>query len=283
MLKSILKFILYLFVSLLLALIIRLFLCNFYRIPSDSMVPTVIPGDFILTEKWSYGARVFTSLKFDRDQDPPMVRMPNLGHIKREDVVVFNFPFRETWDTVRMDFNKLFVKRCIGLAGDSLSIIAGYYHIAGLADTVGCIPEQKRMIRYHASLDSSILRTFPFDSTFHWDAMNFGPFYIPAAGATIALTPRNFKLYHRQMTYETGGKVVMNDSAVYINDTLAFNYTFRHNWYFVAGDNVMNSQDSRYISLIPDTYIIGKASMVISSKDTYTGKRRWKRMLKRIK
>jgi signal peptidase I len=75
----------------------------------------------------------------------------------------------------------------------------------------------------------------------------------------------------------------MSDSLVYINDTLAYEYTFRHNWYFMAGDNVMNSQDSRYIGLVPDDYIVGRASMIMSAKDRYTGKRRWNRMLKRIK
>ncbi len=283
MIKSILKFLFYIFLSLLLALIIRLFLCNFYHIPSDSMAPTVLTGDFILADKWTYGARIFTKLKFGRDNDPPMIHVPGFRHIRRNDVVVFNFPYREAWDTIRLNFNLCFVKRCIGLPGDSLSAIGGFYHIAGLTDTVGFIPEQKKIARYQTSLDPAILNAIAFDQSFHWDAVNFGPFYIPAAGKTIDLTPGNFKLYHKQMVYETRGRIRMEDSLVYINDTLSRDYTFRHNWYFMAGDNVMNSQDSRYIGLVPEAYIIGRASRVLMSKDTYTGKRRWNRIMKRIK
>ncbi len=284
MFKSILKLLLYLIVSLLLALVIRLFLCNFYHIPSNSMEPTIMPGDFILTNKWTYGARIFTKLKFDKDNDPPIVRVPGLGQVKRNDVMVFNFPYRAGWDTIRMNMNLIFMKRCVGLPGDSLSIINSYYRIAGITDTLGYIPEQKRLAQYREVLDSTIMRTYPFDTLlFKWDIRNFGPLYIPAAGATIDLTPGNFTLYHKQITFETRSAVYMKDSSVYINDTLRTNYTFRHNWYFVAGDNVLNSQDSRYIGLIPETYIIGKASLILSSKDIYSGKRNWGRMMKVIR
>ncbi len=283
MLKSILKFILYIFLSLLLALIIRLFLCNFYRVPSDSMKPNIIAGDFIFTNKWSYGARIFTSLKFGIREDPPMVRVPGLGHIRRNDVVVFNFPHRRS-DSIQMNLNLFLVKRCIGLPGDSLSSINGFYHNAGLNDTVGYVSGQKQVARYYHTLEPEIKNILPRDSAhFAWDVLNFGPWYVPAAGATIPLTVQNFILYHQLLSYETNKKVVMIDSLVYINDTLAIDYTFRYNWYFMAGDNVINSQDSRYIGLIPEQYIIGKASMVLSSKDPYTGKRRWNRMIQRIK
>ena len=261
----------------------RLFIFNFYVVPSDSMEPEILPGDFILANKMTYGARILTSLKFDRNSDPPLMRVPKFRRIHRNDVVVFNSPYRYEWDTIRMNLEEIFVKRCIGLPGDSISIIDGYYHIASIPDTLGYILEQNRMMRYHATLDSIILHTFPFDIAFQWDAINFGPFYIPAAGTTISLTLDNFKLYRKQIVYETGAEIRCEDSQVYINDTLRHDYTFRNNWYFMAGDKVMNSQDSRYMGVIPEDYIIGKASMVISSKDNYTSKRRWARTMKRIK
>jgi len=247
------------------------------------MESTLLPGDFILTDKWTYGARIFIGLKFDRNSDPPMVHVPGFRHIQRNDVVVFNFPYRYGWDTIRMNLEKIFVKRCIGLPGDSVSAIGGLYHISGLVDTFGYIPEQKRMIRYRSTLDSVIIRAVAFDKSFHWDVFDFGPFYIPAAGSTIALTPENYKLYHKQIVYETGATIRKNDSLVSINDMPATHYTFRSNWYFVAGDKTMNSQDSRYIGLIPEAYMIGKASMVLTSKDRNSGKRRWNRIMKRIK
>ena len=193
----------------------------------------------------------------------------------------FNFPYRHGWDTVRMNLEKIFVKRCIGIPGDSISAIGGFYHISGLADTLGHIPGQKRLVHYRLMLDSAIIRAVVFDKTLRWD--DFGPFYVPAAEKSIMLTPKNFKLYRRQIVYETRAVIRMEDSLVYMNDTIRHEYSFRTNWYFVAGDKVMNSQDSRYIGLIPETYIIGRASQIMSSKDIYTGKRRWNRFMKRIK
>ena len=212
-----------------------------------------------------------------------MKHVPGFRSIRRNDVIVFNFPYRHKWDTIRMNLETIMVKRCIGLPGDRISAIEGFYHVTGLADTLGYIPEQKRMIRNRLTLEPAILNAVAFDRSFHWDVINFGPFYIPAAGSTITLTPENFKLYRKLLVFETGAVVFRKDSLVYINDTLRHEYTFRNNWYWVAGDKAMNSQDSRYIGLIPENYIIGRASMVMSSKDKYTGKRRWNRILKRIK
>ncbi len=282
--RSVIKYLLYIILLLLLlVLVIRLFLCNFYVVPSDSMEPAILPGDFILANKYTYGARIFTGLKFNRNTDPSMIHMPGFRHIQRNDVVVFNFPYRHNWDTVCMNLEKTFVKRCIGLPGDSLSVVGGFYHVAGSIDTLGYIPGQKQLVQNRSTVDSAILRAVAFDQSFHWDVFDFGPFYIPSAGKIIALTPENFKLYRKHIVYETRAVIHLVDSLVYINDTLRHDYTFRSNWYFMAGDKVIDSQDSRYIGLIPEAYFIGLASRVMSSKDMYTGKRRWNRMFKRIK
>jgi len=284
-LVSILKYALYLILSLLLALLMRLFLFNFYVVPSDSMEPAIMSGDFILADKWTYGARIFTNLKFDSDSDPPMKRVKGFKKIRRNDVVVFNFVYRHGWNPITMNFEKIMVKRCIALPGDSVFIKDSYYHVSGISDTLGYVAGQKQLAKYRGILDSNIMtRTYPFDTIQHdWDIYNFGPVYIPAAGITITLTSKNFALHHKQIAYETRSTVRREDSLVYINDTLATHYTFRTNWYFVAGDKVINSQDSRYIGLIPEAYIIGRASRILTSKDRDTGKRRWNRILKRIK
>ena len=281
--EQVFNYVLYLILLLLVVLVIRVFLCNFYVVPSESMQPTILSGDFILADKLTYGTRIFTGLNFDSNTDPPMIRMSGLRPIQRNDVVVFNYPYRYGWDTIRMNLETIFVKRCIGIPGDSVSAIGGFYRVAGLMDTLGYVPEQRQLSLNRLTLDSAIIRTFAFDESLHWDVFDFGPFYIPKAGTTITLTPDNFKLYYKQIVYETRVVVRMEDSLVYINDTIMPYYTFRSNWYFMAGDKVTNSQDSRYIGLIPEACIIGRASRVISSKDVYTGKRRWNRILKKIK
>jgi signal peptidase I len=246
------------------------------------MSPSLLPGDFILVNKWSYGARIFTGLDFGR-YDPSMIRLPGTGNIKRNDVVVFNFPYRKGRDTIRMNLDRLFVKRCIGLPGDSLSIRNGYYHISGLSAHTGYLPGQEELSLYRGGFAPAVYRTFPKDSLLNWNILDFGPLYIPCAGDILQLTPMNYLLYKKQIMYETGSSVTMIDSMVYVDDVPLRHYIFINNWYFMAGDYALNSQDSRYIGLIPENYIIGKASVVLSSNDPGSGKKRWKRIFKPIK
>ncbi|ULB35961.1 S26 family signal peptidase [Proteiniphilum propionicum] len=60
-------------------------------------------------------------------------------------------------------------------------------------------------------------------------------------------------------------------------------YTFSHNYYFMEGDKVDNSQDSRYWGLLPDDLIVGKASLVWKSMNPYSNTFRWNRFMKSIK
>lgn len=87
-----------------------------------------------------------------------------------------------------------------------------------------------------------------------WTIKDFGPLYIPRAGDIIDLSPKNILLYGKLMEYETGR----------IHDTASEQYTFMENYCFLAGDNVLNSNDSRYFGLVPEKYIVG----VVVGKDS---------------
>ena len=52
------------------------------------------------------------------------------------------------------------------------------------------------------------------------------------------------------------------------------------NYYFMAGDCVFSSQDSRYWGLLPEDFVVGKVALVWKSEDPETGKFRWKRFWK---
>jgi len=90
--------------ALILALIIRAFLIQAYRIPSSSMEDTLLKGDHILATKYNYGVTVpFTTNKlFGKDIIP-----------KRGDIIIFTFPQNPSLD---------FVKRVVGLPGDKVEI-----------------------------------------------------------------------------------------------------------------------------------------------------------------
>jgi signal peptidase I len=94
-----------LFFALILALIIRAFLIQAYRIPSSSMEDTLLKGDHILATKYNYGVTVpFTTYKIIGKDIIP----------KRGDIVIFTFPMNHEMD---------FVKRVVGLPGDTVAII----------------------------------------------------------------------------------------------------------------------------------------------------------------
>lgn len=89
-----------------LAIFVRTFFFQIYKIPTTSMVPTLMPGDKIFVSKVTYGPKVpFTPLRF------PGLRKPS-----KAEVVVFVPP---------QDRKKVYIKRLIGSAGDKISIKDG--------------------------------------------------------------------------------------------------------------------------------------------------------------
>lgn len=92
--------------------IIRPFIVQAFKIPTGSMRPTLLEGDLILVNKFIYGAKVpFTHL-----------RLPAVKDLKRGDVIVFIYP---------EDHKKDFIKRLVGLPGDTIEIKSGSIYING--------------------------------------------------------------------------------------------------------------------------------------------------------
>jgi len=107
-----------------LALLIRIFALEAYRIPSPSMEQTLLVGDFVLVSKLHYGPRMPMSLglPFTAWYVPgvalPYLRLPGFTEIRRGDVIVFNYPV----ETGPIDRKTHYIKRVVGLPGDTLWI-----------------------------------------------------------------------------------------------------------------------------------------------------------------
>ena len=130
--KNILQYIAVIVISLVIAILLRLFVVDFYSIPSDSMQPTIEPGDFIMVNKLSFGARMYKNFDFLKDRtEPETYRIKGFSKIHNGDVLVFNFPYSGGWDRISMHLSRFYVKRCIGIPGDSLQIKGGFYEING--------------------------------------------------------------------------------------------------------------------------------------------------------
>src|ERR1700738_2837754 len=106
------------FHALIIALVIRTFLFQPFNIPSGSMIPTLLVGDYLFVSKYSYG---YTHYSFPFS--PPIFTGRILGQpVNRGDVVVFRLPKDDSTD---------YIKRVIGLPGDRIPMIDGVLNING--------------------------------------------------------------------------------------------------------------------------------------------------------
>ncbi|MDR0799193.1 MAG: signal peptidase I [Dysgonamonadaceae bacterium] len=158
--------------------LIHIFIFQNYKIPTSSLEKSLLVGDYLLVSKLSYGPRVPNTplamplthhtmpvLNTKSYSDWPYwdyKRLKGFGHVKRNDIVVFNFPAGDTvalyaqdrdyydlvykngWKAVNenkriygdviyrpVDRRENYVKRCIGMPGDSLQIINNQVYING--------------------------------------------------------------------------------------------------------------------------------------------------------
>ena len=149
---------------------------------------------------------------------------------------------------------------------------------ASEAETVKKQPNCKSVTPY--ILDSSI-EVWPYDKkNFNWSPDHYGPLHIPKKGETVTLSPSNIELYRRLITvYEHNTLDEINGKYI-INGKEANTYTFKWNYYWMMGDNRHRSQDSRFWGFVPETNVVGKASLIWFS---YSNGPRWNRLFKSIK
>ncbi|MCK5219543.1 signal peptidase I [bacterium] len=132
------------FIAILLALIIRVLLIQAFKIPSGSMENTLMIGDHLLVNKCIYGTDIpFTDRTILKIRDP-----------KRGDIIVFKYPVNPRKD---------YIKRCIGLPGDTLEIKDKVLYINGE-------PQNENYVTFRD------IRIRPRELSFR---DNFGPITVP--------------------------------------------------------------------------------------------------------
>ena len=111
----------------------------------------------------------------------------------------------------------------------------------------------------------------------NWRYDDYGPLYIPACGDTINITTGILPIYERLITVYENNKLELIDGDIVINNKPAHEYVVQQNYYFMMGDNRYSSIDSRSWGFVPEDHIIGKAQMILFSKDR-DEKTRWERI-----
>lgn len=398
--------------------ILQAFFFQNFMIPTTSLEKTMLAGDYLLVSKYHYGPRVpmtplslpvfqHTITVFGNDicksyLDKPQLdykRMPGLTDIKRNDIVVFNYPLgdsiiaksptedyynakdylmnsqgmsRQEFDRVvgevfsrPVDRRENYVKRCIGLPGETLQIIDRqvfidgqplenpqemqhmrlvytngpaipntYWHRLGVytqgngttlgkdvqeltgenlsyvAGIMGIEPDsitgkynhlylvnltqakaeavaqrkEVEWVRLEPSELEGYAGIFPHSPLFRWKANNYGPIFIPKAGASIELNEENVILYGRCIRTYEGNTLEKDAQGNYLlNGEKATSYTFRMDYYWMMGDNRDNSADSRFWGFVPEDHIVGTPLFIWISIDQETGEWRWDRLFKSVK
>ena len=128
---------------------------------------------------------------------------------------------------------------------------------------------------------------FPNNPAFNWSEDNFGPLWIPKAGATLQLTLGNLPLYRRAIATYEENTLEVRGSDIFINGAKADSYTFKQDYYWLMGDNRHRSQDARFWGFVPFDHVVGKAVMVWLTTDPENGGFpvgiRWKRVFSLVR
>ncbi|AZA92701.1 Signal peptidase I [Chryseobacterium nakagawai] len=158
------------------ATIIHVFVTQPFGIPTGSMERTLLVGDFLFVNKWSYGYRLpmrplaipflqgtimDTGQKGNPKDDPksyvdgvklPYTRILQFNKPQRNDVVVFNYPQDSVHTAI--DRKDPYVKRCVATAGDTFEMRAGRLFVNGKPETV--LGDQEVQHRYIVTTDSQL-------------------------------------------------------------------------------------------------------------------------------
>ena len=233
--------------------ILRSFIVSPFNIPSESMQPRLLIGDYLLVAKWPYGFSKY-SMPFSLPIIPGRIFA---SQPERGDVVVFKAP-----PVLKDDY----IKRVIGLPGDVIQMRNGILEINGvavkkerIADFVIPVTENMK--------DAAALEGTPFPC--------WRPDFEEAAkgGGTQCRYPRFTETLPNGRSYD----ILDLDSGLPGDDTAAF--VVGEGQMFLMGDNRDRSSDSRFeakaggaIGIVSQEYLVGRALVGVFSTD---GSARW--------
>jgi signal peptidase I len=210
-----------------LVLIIRAFIFEPFRIPSDSMMPTLQDGDFIVVNKFAYGLRM------------PVLdtKILNVGEPQRGDVVVFRWP---------VDPAINYIKRLVGLPGDTVRIKDDQLIINGKSVPAFDVARYNDGCYSNFRLMSETLGTHTHQTLSCRTPDSIGAPVSPSC---------NRRLDRSYLCTEPppGEATDRGDSD---------EFTVPAGSYLMIGDNRDNSEDSRFWGFVPEKNLVGKASRI---------------------
>ena len=198
-------------------LFLRTFFIEAYRIPSGSMIPSLLIGDWLFVNKLIYGPHVpFTSYN-----------LPGYAEPRRGDIVVFESPYQPDEAELNHDATPTLVKRLIGMPGDTLYMREGVVYVNGIAQRQGYTsPEQEKG-------DPNLT-----DPLFDWQK-KFG------------LAASRFGAAPAQPTHDNWGPFVVPDGHLWMMGDNRYASKDSRYWGFVPRKNVRGRPLFVYYSYVP--------------------------------
>jgi signal peptidase I len=232
----------------LVVLLLRAFVFEPFRIPSDSMMPTLLDGDFIIVNKYIYGLRWPVLNRKFLDISAP----------QRGDVVVFRYP---------KDTSVNYIKRLVGLPGDRIQVRADRVTVNGKPvpfDIVGSYDDgcylnmQLAVERLGTHTHQSMLCQAPLRFTI-----------------TAEPPPSCNRPNARGYFCDARAAEALGGDA----DPREFDMTVPPDQYLMMGDNRDNSEDGRVWGFVPEDHLVGKATRIWFNWDLQrSGGPVWKRI-----
>ena len=186
-------------------LLLRAFLVEAYRIPSGSMIPTLLVGDWLFVNKAIYGAHIpFTHSGLPAYREP-----------RRGDVVVFVSPYQGDEDSAGRDPTPTLVKRLVGTPGDTLYMRSGILHVNGIAQRQG----YGMTTQVDPAMASSV------DPLFNWQKK-------------VGLKSSRFGAAPAQPSHDNWGPLVVPPHRLFMMGDSRYNSKDSRYWGFVPRENV---------------------------------------------
>lgn len=250
----------------LLALAFRSFVFSPFSIPSESMLPRLMIGDYFIAAKWPYG---YT--RYSLPMNAPLIPGQVLGSLpERGEVVVFKHPVD------KVDY----IKRVMALPGDTVEMRGGVFVLNGVP-----VPKEP-MADFLQPVDQHLLKAAGLGG--RSTACAWGGFE-----ERLPDGARQCRYMRYRETLPSGVSYEVLDFGTTDADTWEAK-TVPEGHVFVMGDNRDNSQDSRFparpgggVGWVPQDHLVGRASMMVWSTDgsaewvkpwTWFTAARWDRM-----
>lgn len=186
-------------------LLLRAFLVEAYRIPSGSMIPTLLVGDWLFVNKAIFGAHVpFTHSSLAAYREP-----------RRGDVVVFVSPYQADEDSAGRDPTPTLVKRLVGTPGDTLYMRNALLYVNGIAQRQG----------FGASAAADPAMANEVNPLFDWQKK-------------VGLKSSRFGATPAQPSHDNWGPLVVPPHRLFMMGDSRYNSKDSRYWGFVPRENV---------------------------------------------